>query len=217
MRDLLVRPPTLQSGADFELLVLASGRRSCIGVDLDSGALVRTHQPRKNDVVLAPFDTARSTLASHQFERAEQPESVEIAKPLQWTGTMSGWRVDRVLRSVTHPEKHHLLGTVGPSVPFWTITGDRPSVSVVPVSSSLSISIDHRGVRCQFSWNANSMNLPLEDPQVLSMLDWLPNSPLSGIRLARAIGFRPARVVVALSKPHQGYCHKVIAGLLPRP
>jgi hypothetical protein len=203
---------------ELDILVLAAGRRSCIGVHLGTGALVRTHQPRATGDQLLPFDTARALVSKSQFERLDQPEALEIATPLTWSGSMYGWRVDRILRSVMHPLNQPLLGSVSSTLPFWTIKGDRPSVSLVSIaSSSLSITVDGRGVRCRFPWNNGFIDLPLEDRSVLSRLDWLPSSPLQGSTLTRAIGFRPARAIVALSRPVNGYCHKVIAGLLPRP
>lgn len=214
---MLVRPQVVEDLEDLDVLVLAAGRRSCVGVDLRSGALVRTHQPSARKTLLQPFDTARAPISPHRIERAEEPEAIALAAPLEVTGFMQGWRVDRILRNVSHPEHTPLFGCGGPAMPFWTLDGDRPSVSVVPVNSGMTVSIDHRGVRCRFIWNNGHVDLPLEDPAVLSMLDWLPSSPLQGSRLSRAIGFRPGRVVVALSRPIKGYCYKVVAGLLPNP
>jgi hypothetical protein len=199
------------------MLVLAASRRSCVGVNLRTGALVRTHQPMVSTERLEPYDTAHASIAHQQIARADQPESVEIATPLSVTGSMYGWRVDRILRNVSHPERVPLFGCGGPAMPFWSLDGDRPSVSIVPATSSLSVSIDHRGVRCRFLWNNGRVDLPLEDPTVLSMLDWLPSGPLHGPRLNRAVGFRPNRLVIALSRPIKGYCYKVVAGLLPAP
>ena len=217
MRDLLVRPQLSELQRELDLLVLASGSRSCVGIDLRTGALVRTHQARRNTEVLQPFDTARARIATAKFDRPEQPEAVAIGSPLTWTGSMFGWRVDRYLRSVSHPERSPLFGCAGLALPIWTLDGDRPSVSVVPVDSSFSVTVSPRGVRCSFQWNTGTVELPLEDANVLSLLDWLPPSPLSGRRLRQAIGFRPHRAVIALSRPMRGYCYKVVAGLLPPP
>lgn len=214
---MLVGPGTATVQPALDVLVLAAGRRSCVGIDLRSGALVRTHEPRSNGDLLRPFDTARATIARTQIDRPEQPEAIAVETPLARTGSMFGWRVDRVLRNVSHPEHKPLFGSASPALPFWTLDGDRPSVSVLAVNSGVSVCVDARGVRCRFPWNNATVDLPLEDTSVLAMLDWLPDSPLHGMRLARAIGFQPKRLVVALSRPFQGYCYKVVAGLLPSP
>ena len=217
MRDLLVWPQLRELQQELDLLVLASGSRSCVGIDLSTGALVRTHQARSSTELLRPYDTARARIATAQTLRPEQPEALAIGTPLTWTGSLFGWRVDRCLRSVSHPEHAPLFGCAGPALPVWTLDGDRPSVSVLPVDSSFSLNVSERGVRCSFRWNTGTVELPLDDASVLSQLDWLPASPLAGRKLHRAIGFRPHRVVVALSRPIRGYCYKVVAGLLPPP
>ena len=217
MQDILVRPQTTEETQDLDLLVLAAGRRSCVGINLRSGALVRTHQSEPSSVGLGPFDTARAPMLLRQTDRPDQPEAVEVQRPLTPTGVMGGWRVDRALRNVSHPGTKPLLGFVGPALPYWELDGDRPSVSVIPIDSSVSISVDHRGVRCRFVWHHGGVDLPLEDLRVLAKLDWLPSGPLRGRRLHHSLGFRPERAVVALSRPIKGYCYKVIAGLLPEP
>jgi hypothetical protein len=53
--------------------------------------------------------------------------------------------------------------------------------------------------------------LPLADRGAAAALD--RGGPA---HLSRALGFHPRRLLVALSPPVNGYCYKVVAGLLPR-
>ena len=58
-------------------------------------------------------------------------------------------------------------------------------------------------------------DLPVEDARLLRQLDWLPSGRITLRDCAPALGFRPTRMTVALSRPHHGYCYKVVAAFLP--
>ncbi len=209
------RTATPQATEEMELLVLASGRTSTVGVDLASGTLLRTHHP----VVpqrLAQFGVVSATVSQWQQQRPEQPEAIDFLHAPTLTGRLVGWKADKIIRPLIHPAGHYLLGSQGPSVPCWMLDGDRPSVSIVEPETPLTILVGERGVRARFGWNKHWVEAPVEDAQVLSRLDWLPNSPLTGRPLIAALGFRPDRMVMAWSRPKSGHCYRVIAGLLPR-
>lgn len=204
------------AGDAIALLVLAPGYRSCVGVDLDSGAMVRAHHPPRQRGLLRPFVVAEGVVRDPRFDRPEQPESVDLAGALQPIGHLRGWRADRYLRPLLHPKHRPILDLQGPSIHWWQLEGDRPSVALVAPESEPVVHVDGRGVRVRFAWNGSTQDLPLEDPRVLSRLDWTPPSPLRGPQLLDLLGFVPERLVVAMSRPIQGLCHKVVAGLLPR-
>jgi hypothetical protein len=204
-------------GAEIEILVLASGRRSCVGIDLASGAFVRTHQSLPNRELLPRFTTAIGVLAPATIPpRPEQPEAVDLTGRLEPTGRLAGWRGERMLRAVLHPEGRPILGMNGPSIPCWTIEGDRPSVALVAPTSEVRVRVTEHGVRAMFAWHRSLIDAPLEDPTLLAQLDWLPHRDLYGSTLIRAVGFRPERLVMALSRPRNGHCYRVVASLLPR-
>jgi hypothetical protein len=200
--------------AQLELLVLTSGRRTSVGVDLTTGALLRTHQPVGEQ--LQRFDIARGDVSQWQTDRPDQPEGIDLSTPLTVIGQMFPRRVERFLRPLLHPTGQPILGAQGPSVPCWTLDGNRPTVAVVAPQSEVSVTVNEKGVHAHFVWNNHWMQAPLEDPAVLARLDWLPDSPLSGRRLAEAIGFRPGKLVMVFSRPKQGHCYRVVAGLLPK-
>jgi hypothetical protein len=210
-----VTPLPLQATDEMQLLVLASGRRSTVGVDLASGTLLRTHHPAVPER-LERFSIASATIAHWQQQRPEQPESVDFVDSPSQTGRLVGWKADRVLRQLLHPRGRYLLGAQGPTVPCWMLDGNRPSVSIVEPETPLTVIVSERGVRARFGWNRHWVEAPLEDPEVLARLDWLPNSPLQGRALTSALGFRPDRMVLAWSRPRSGHCYRVVAGLLPR-
>ncbi len=204
-----------QAAEEMELLVLASGRRSTVGVDLASGTLLRTHHPVVPQRI-EQFSVVSATVSHWQQQRPEQPEALDFLHPPTQTGRMVGWKADRFVRPLIHPSGHYLLGSQGPSVPCWMLDGDRPSVSIVEPETPLTIIVSQRGVRARFGWNKHWVEAPVEDAQVLSQLDWLPKNPLSGRALTSALGFRPDRMVMAWSRPKSGHCYRVIAGLLPK-
>jgi hypothetical protein len=209
------RSASVQATEEMDLLVLASGRRSTVGVDLVSGTLLRTHHPAIAER-LERFSVVSATVSNWQQQRPEQPESIDFLHAPTLTGRMVGWKADRLVRHLMHPGGHYLLGSQGPSVPCWMLDGDRPSVSIVEPETPLTVIVGEKGVRARFGWNQHWVEAALEDAQVLSRLDWLPKSPLSGRALTAALGFRPDLMVMAWSRPKNGHCYRVIAGLLPR-
>jgi hypothetical protein len=209
------RSAALQATEEMELLVLASGRRSTVGVDLASGTLLRSHHPAVSRR-LDQFSVICATVSSWQQERPEQPEAIDFLHAPELTGRLVGWKADRFVRPLIHPTGRYLMGSQGQSVPCWMLDGDRPSVSIVEPETPLTIVVSERGVRARFGWNNHWVEAPVEDAQVLSRLDWLPHNPLSGRPLIAALGFRPDRMVMAWSRPKNGHCYRVIAGLLPK-
>ena len=210
------RQRTAVAGTTLQVLVLAPGRRGCVGVDLDSGAFVRVHHPDAGRP-LKPFVIGVGTVSPERVDRHEQPEAVDIAKALQPIGVLSGRRLQRVLDSIEHPKNRPLFGVHGTTIPSWLLDGDRSTVALVPVGSDLGVRVGPEGVHCEFSWNGTLQHLRFEDPRLLARLDWLPRNPLRGDLLRDTLGLRPANLVVALSRPRQGHCYKVVAAALPRP
>ena len=202
-------------GTELQVLVLAPGRRGCVGVDLDSGAFVRVHH-RDAGRPLKPFVIGVGTVSPERIDRHEQPEAVDIAEPLQPVGALSGRRLQRVLEAIEHPRNRPLFGVHGATIPSWSLDGDRSTVALVPVGSDLGVHVGPDGVHCSFLWQGTIQRLRFEDPRLLARLDWLPRNPLRADVLREVLGLRPANLVVALSRPRQGHCYKVVAAALPR-
>jgi hypothetical protein len=58
--------------------------------------------------------------------------------------------------------------------------------------------------------------LALADSSLGDDLARTGRSQLGGAALADLLGYMPTRLLVALTAPRDGYCSKVVAGLLPR-
>jgi hypothetical protein len=215
------------------LLVLAADSRSgtanwtsgSIAIDVASGALVRFLWDGDWPDLPKPYSLVLGTLADSQhmvFDPA-QPEAVALSGELRSAGRLPAWRVGRYLRSLGHPRGRHLLGCAGPALPYWTFDGHRPSAALVDLEDGPVVLGGPRGLdgpdqlRCQFSWNGSTMDLPITDRRVAAALRRTGRPWLRGSSLARAVGGSPRHLVVAWSPPVEGHCYKVVAGILPRP
>lgn len=185
---------TSLAGEEVELLLLAGGQRWCAAIHLDTGALVsaRWSEPAPSD--LAPLVVARARVAADQGDTDPvRPEELVLSSAPRPVGQIgSRRRVDRLLRPILHPPGEHLLGFPGAAAPYWTLTGERPSVAVVAPHPAPVVT----GGQCRFRWRNINHALPV-----------LP-------RALDARPARPARLVVTLSAPRAGHCYKVVAALL---
>jgi len=194
-----LRRRSSEPGTTLELMVLAASIDGCIGVDLQSGALVRAAYPGSmidDETAFAPalFDILAGPIAAPEDDlEPTLPEAVELADVPRPVGRMSRRRAERLLRPLVHPPREPLLGIPGPAVAFWELRGNRPTVAVVEPQRPPAVVRRPQGNRCRFLWRGLGQELPLVAP---------PASP------AR-------RLLVALTPPDQGRCYKVVAGFLP--
>jgi hypothetical protein len=117
------------------------------------------------------------------------------------------------------PAEPHLLGFPGASAPYWEFRGMRPSVALV-VPSQGPVLFRRRvdsSVWARFGGGRSDNWLPVEDRRALAALWASRRDRLAGRALAHALGFRPHVVVVALSRPRDGHCYKIVTAILPRP
>jgi hypothetical protein len=207
-------------GATLELLVLAANHRYCAGVDLASGALVRTWSPAGLRQPLRPYDTAQVTLAAaiDCIPDPSEPEGLPLVSPPEPTGRLGGRRVERLLRPLLHPGHEPLLGTHAPAVPFWERRPDRPSIAVVQPEGAggrlvgeppAVLARSGPYLACRFLWRGTAIELPCVDRRAAAAMDRAGR---------RRMGVdRGTRLVVALNPPIDGHCHKVVEAVLPRP
>jgi len=197
---------------DVEMLVLAAEPHACVSIDVASGAFVRARYPDGAFAPLAPLDLATAELIQPDAPLdVARPELVDLAAAPRRVGRLGRRQAERLLRPLLHPRGRPLLGFVGPAVRFWTLTGDRPSVSIVEPERGPRLRHTAHGYDCHFEWYGLRHVLPLADRGAAAALD--RGGPAL---LSRALGFHPRRLLVALSPPVNGYCYKVVAGLLPR-
>lgn len=203
-------------------LVLACGRDDVIAVAFDSGALVRLRVEWDDDRPpdLSPFDVVDAVLAADlEQDDLAQPEAVTVEGIPATVGSLRGRRARRLLRRLVAPSAGHLLGFPGTSWPYWEFRGMRPSVAlVVPTRGPLLFRRRaDDSVWARFGWPRSDNWLQVEDRRAIAALWAGRRDRLSGKQLATALGFRPHYLLVVLSRPRQGYCHKVVAAFLPRP
>ncbi|MDQ1446519.1 MAG: hypothetical protein QOI20_2983 [Acidimicrobiaceae bacterium] len=232
-------------GDDLDLLVLAAGRGACIGVDMASGAFVLARWPGRGAPTLRPFDMASARLAAAGAgaggvaggspvggsvrgsaagpgdgptgDPLARPEAACVERPPHAVGRLRPRVAERYVRPLLLPAGEHLLGFAGSTTPYWALTGHRPSICLVAPHGPVSVVRTGVGVACRFTWRGVAHELPLADA-ALSLkpaMDHTHRPVLSGAPLADLVGFVPRRLLVALSPPRDGLCHKVIPGLLP--
>jgi hypothetical protein len=174
-------------GAELELLVLATDRSQVVGIDLASGTLVRAWSPEPVHSDLAPYDVALATLQ----------------------GDFDGRRAERLIRRVLHPTGQPLLGFNAPTVLFWQRRPDHPSIAIVEPEGRAEIVEDDGYFFCEFGWRGTLNELPC--------LDWRIARSLADSPYRSTVTERGDRLLVGLTPPYQGHCHKVVVGVLPRP
>lgn len=207
------------------MVVLSAGPEGCIGIDADSGALVRASMPGLWTEPVAPYDVVSATMADPAevvFDPA-QPEAVLLDGPPEVVGRLPGRRVERLLRLLRHPRHGQLLGWAGPAILYWTLEGDHPSAAVLDLATEPIVLARAPAPgrpdapRCRFSWAGRTMELPITDRRLTAALRRNELPILTGSALAAATGGRPRYLLVALTPPVNGHCYKVVAGILPRP
>jgi hypothetical protein len=156
-------------------------------------------------VVVATLDTAHPDLVPDP----SQPEAVVLAGAPELVGRLAGRRVERYLRRLVHPPGQPLLGVHGPAVPFWERTADHPSIAIVEPEGQVVMTRRGSWLRCLFGWRGVRVEMPFLDRRV--------DAALARTGRITTGSARGDRLVVALTPPIDGHCHKVVAGLLPRP
>lgn len=196
------------------VLVLAGGPNGAAGVDVDRNALVRLHFAGPGGGAVERYSVIEAEeLADDTLAFAT--DSVVVGPPVV-VGSMGGRRTAKLLSSLTHPPSEHLLGFAAASAPYWSM---GPSLALIePAEEGPVVERDWAlRLRCKFAWRRAPHDLPLHDAFVAARLTHPTCDRLGGKVLARALGWRPQWLLVALTPPHEGRCHKVVAALLPSP
>jgi len=204
-------------GAELAMAVLAEEPDGCVAVDLESGAFVRAiHPPLPRDASPAPFDVVTAEIASGlDPPDAARPEAVQLAAAPSRTGRLTRRRAERYLQALQHPPHGPLLGFSGVAVPYWTLSGDRPSVTLVEPAMGPQIRWGPAGYECRFAWQGTVHELPLGDRRLAASLWRQGVDRCAGRELTRHLGYRPQRLLVVLTPPADGYCYKQVSALLP--
>jgi len=198
-------------GTELELLVLATDRHQLAGIDLASGTLVRAWSPSPIRADLAPYDVALATLQA-DFDTVpdpSEPEAVALASAPDGIGHLAGRRAERLIRRLLHPAGEPLLGFHAPAVLFWQRRPDHPSIAIVEPEGPAEIIAQEGYLFCEFGWRGALTELPCQDWRLARRL---ARSGYSSVYTSRG-----DRLLVALTPPYEGHCHKVVIGVLPRP
>ena len=197
------------------MLVLAPQPDGCVGIDLDSGAFVRALFPVGGEP-LEPFAVTSAPIGRPvDPPDTVRPEAVALQSPPARIGSLSPRRAERYLQALRHPAHGPLLGFQGVSVPYWTLTGDRPSLALVEPTEGPLVLAGAGGYECRFGWHGTVHQFPLGDRSLAHELYRLRRRRSSPRELTRIMGYRPGRLLIVVAGPTDGYCTKQVAALLP--
>lgn len=201
---------TVAAGTTLQLMVVASDGYHCAGVDLASGALVRAWSTVAADPRPRPFDVVEVVLDgdSDTVPDPAQPEALAVSGAPRVVDRIGGRRCERMLRPLLHPDGQALLGITATAIPFWERRGDHPSIAVVEPRGKVAFHRQGAYLACRFEWQGHQRELPCLDRAVAGHMD----------RHSRAVltAGKGDRLVVALTAPIDGRCHKVVETLLRR-
>jgi hypothetical protein len=197
-------------GATFNLLVLAADDTHCAGVDLETGALVRTWAPEPPESRIRPYDVVHVTSAGgiDTVPDPAQPEGIAVIEAPVVVDRITGRRAERLIRPLLHPEGQPLLGITATAIPFWQRSADHPSIAVVEPRSKITMVREGGYLGCRFSWLDHERELPCVDRALAGHMDRHGRT--------RLVAGKGARLVVALTAPIDGRCHKVVETVLRR-
>ena len=199
------------AGATLELLVVAAADQHCAGVDLATGALVRTWSPARPENRIRPYDVVQVTCDgdADTVPDPAQPEAIGLADVPSVVDRITGRRCERLIRPLLHPDNQPLLGVTPTAIPFWQRSANHPSIAVVEPKGRIVMARDGAYLGCRFEWQGHERELPCLDRALAGHMDRHGRT-----RLTAGKG---DRVVVALTAPIDGRCHKVVETLLRRP
>ena len=198
-------------GETLELLVLAADGGQCAGVDLASGALVRAWTAVAPVVPPVMYDVVRVTIDREPDAVPDpaEPEAIAVAGGPETLRRLSRRRTERLLKPLVHPHGQALLGLNAPAVPFWERRADHPSIALVEPESRIALRRSGAYLGCQFVWLGKQRELPCLDRSLALEMD--------RVHRVRAYADKRDRLLVALTPPIDGLCHKVVEAILPRP
>ena len=197
-------------GATLQLLVVTAAELHCAGVDLDTGALIRTWSLEPPEGRIRPYDVVEVTCDGDvdTVPDPAQPEAVGLTRAPVVVDHMSGRRPERLIRPLLHPHNQPLLGVSATAIPFWQRNADHPSIALVEPKGRVMMVREGSYLGCRFEWQGHERELPCLDRAVAGHMDRHGRT-----RLTAGKG---DRLVVALTAPIDGRCHKVVETLLRR-
>lgn len=211
-----VGPVATIGAVRVRLLLLAGDVAGGAAVDLATGALLRVRWAIRRSESFAPYDLVEADAAWDEASPFAG-DAIVASNPVT-VGRMRGRRAARLLKPLVPPTNAPLLGAATPTVAYWTLRDNQPSLTLVDPESDPVVERDPSSrLRCRFRWRRLDHDLPLDDHGLDEQLSHPTATRLTGATLARALGWKPERLLLALTPPRDGVCQKVVGGLLPRP
>lgn len=212
-------PRSISKNDNITIATLANYGDEVFGINLATKALMRFEinssefpnllfnplaiwEIEVNDSQL-PFDPAR-------------PEFIEVKKIAPVGQIRKKRMVATLCNAANAPTNLPLLGFNGPSISYNRVTGKSPSVTIIELTKRQAIRKNSYGeITISFPWGPIIASLPIVNDAELQLFGNESRSLNSDKEISEVLGFKPKYLVVALAKPHAGYCKKVCAGLLP--
>ncbi|MBO0730183.1 MAG: hypothetical protein J2P57_13065 [Acidimicrobiaceae bacterium] len=191
--------------------MLAADGGQCAGVDVRSGTMVRAWTTEALLVAPVLYDVVRVTVDAdpEAVPDPSEPEAIAIAGIPEHVRRLGGRRAERLLKPLLHPHGYPLLGLHAPAVPFWERRPDHPSIALVEPEGPVMLLRNGAYLGCRFPWQGLERELPCLDRNVALELDQS--------RRTHAYIDKRDRLLVALTPPINGQCHKVVEAVVPRP
>ena len=200
----------LVAGAKLRLLVVSSSHLHLAGIDMATGALVRAWSPELPQDHIRPYDVVEVVCDGDldTVPDPTEPEALGLAEAPMVVDRVTGRRAERLIRPLLHPLQQPLLGITATAIPFWQRGADHPSVAVVEPKGRIVLVREGSYLGCRFEWQGHERELPCLDRLLAGHMDRHGRT-----RLTAGKG---DRLVVALTAPMDGRCHKVVETLLHR-
>lgn len=206
-------------GSGLELIVLDSGPGECSGIELESGTFIRGYWPdtgQPGDRV-APYGVAGAMIGEDDAPPdPSRPEAVAFDGPPQPRGRISHRRVRAYLDALMAPTRIPLLGFLGPSIRFWQMSGTHPSLSLLRPTHGPQLLHDRGKVWARFEWDGLEHALIVANDRLRAAVLDSGMPRCSGDALAAILGYRPWYLLISLTRPQDGYCHKAVGAILPK-
>jgi hypothetical protein len=223
--------PAVVPGTELTCLVLSPGPEEWVGVDLASGALLRSRPERGRALqrvrtpdgtlrLAARFDVVALTLADDgEPTDPARPEAIVALGPPTLLGRARRRPARRLLDQLASPERRgaSLLSTWGPSIAYIDLDGTAQSVVVIGTSPrALELSVRPDGeVVATVSWSGITQSVLVGDP-LARRAAFAAEHPLRRGELVEMLGFRPSYLVCGLAALRKGHASKLVLAVLPR-
>jgi hypothetical protein len=124
-------------------------------------------------------------------------------------------KLKKILNELLAAKNEPLFGIRGFKVSYYVLSGGGPSVALAkPEKGPYLIIRSDRSIWIRFGYGTVAEELPLTDDDIASRLKGEKEFVFNKKSFSQIFGFKPRLLVAALCPPKDGYCSKVICGIL---